>query len=318
MGPTLARMARARRSGAPARDRRLALDESRAAERAARRTAWRRSRADLLDRATSPRCPTRRTSSSWRGRSSARPATPAAHLGDEHARSRIRAPSATRARASSRSPPATCTRYVPARGGSRESDPPAPVGEYAYSCLARERDASSTRPSRSGTPVAHRAPQLRARPPLRRADRHRDCASRAASRSTSRWGTSTSSGRATRTRWRSQRLAHARSRPFVVNVDRRRRRSASPSSRARSASGSAASRCSSGTEGARRAAQRRVAHARAARSRRSSRSTRCSTGSRAGCARAARCSASRRTSSAAMAASDRDARVCARRSARAW
>lgn len=27
----------------------------------------------------------------------------------------------------------------PARGGSRESDEPAPVGEYAYSCLARER-----------------------------------------------------------------------------------------------------------------------------------------------------------------------------------
>jgi nucleoside-diphosphate-sugar epimerase len=27
----------------------------------------------------------------------------------------------------------------PARGGSRETDPPAPVGEYAFSCLARER-----------------------------------------------------------------------------------------------------------------------------------------------------------------------------------
>jgi nucleoside-diphosphate-sugar epimerase len=27
----------------------------------------------------------------------------------------------------------------PERGGSKESDPPAPVGEYAYSCLARER-----------------------------------------------------------------------------------------------------------------------------------------------------------------------------------
>jgi nucleoside-diphosphate-sugar epimerase len=27
----------------------------------------------------------------------------------------------------------------PARGGSREADPPAPVGEYAFSCLARER-----------------------------------------------------------------------------------------------------------------------------------------------------------------------------------
>ncbi len=39
------------------------------------------------------------------------------------------------------------------RGGSRELDPPAPVGEYAYSCLARERlfTAASTR---HGTPVS--------------------------------------------------------------------------------------------------------------------------------------------------------------------
>ena len=43
----------------------------------------------------------------------------------------------------------------PARGGSRESDPAAPVGEYAFSCLARERifergrGTSSARRSRS-------------------------------------------------------------------------------------------------------------------------------------------------------------------------
>ena len=41
----------------------------------------------------------------------------------------------------------------PARGGSRESDPPAPVGEYAYSCLARERIFAAAA-GRHGTPVA--------------------------------------------------------------------------------------------------------------------------------------------------------------------
>jgi nucleoside-diphosphate-sugar epimerase len=40
-----------------------------------------------------------------------------------------------------------------ARGGSREDDAPAPVGEYAYSCLARERifDAAA---ARHGSPVS--------------------------------------------------------------------------------------------------------------------------------------------------------------------
>ena len=41
----------------------------------------------------------------------------------------------------------------PARGGAKESDPPAPVGEYAYSCLARERIFSAAA-ARHGTPVA--------------------------------------------------------------------------------------------------------------------------------------------------------------------
>src|SRR4029079_4409907 len=37
----------------------------------------------------------------------------------------------------------------PARGVSRESDPAAPVGEYAFSCLARERifGAAAARPT---------------------------------------------------------------------------------------------------------------------------------------------------------------------------
>jgi nucleoside-diphosphate-sugar epimerase len=41
----------------------------------------------------------------------------------------------------------------PARGGSRESDEPMPVGEYAYSCLARERLFTAAA-ARHGTPVS--------------------------------------------------------------------------------------------------------------------------------------------------------------------
>ncbi len=41
----------------------------------------------------------------------------------------------------------------PASGGSRESDVPAPIGEYAYSCLARERIFGAAA-GRHGTPVA--------------------------------------------------------------------------------------------------------------------------------------------------------------------
>ena len=41
----------------------------------------------------------------------------------------------------------------PERGGSRESDPAAPVGEYAFSCLARERIFAAAA-SRHRTPIA--------------------------------------------------------------------------------------------------------------------------------------------------------------------
>ena len=41
----------------------------------------------------------------------------------------------------------------PARGGSRESDPAAPVGEYAFSCLARERIFGAAA-ARHRTPIA--------------------------------------------------------------------------------------------------------------------------------------------------------------------
>jgi nucleoside-diphosphate-sugar epimerase len=42
---------------------------------------------------------------------------------------------------------------APALGGSRETDEPAPVGEYAYSCLARERIFTAAA-HRHGTPTA--------------------------------------------------------------------------------------------------------------------------------------------------------------------
>lgn len=41
----------------------------------------------------------------------------------------------------------------PERGGAKESDPPAPVGEYAYSCLARERIFTAAS-ARHGTPLS--------------------------------------------------------------------------------------------------------------------------------------------------------------------
>jgi nucleoside-diphosphate-sugar epimerase len=41
----------------------------------------------------------------------------------------------------------------PARGGAREDDAPAPVGEYAFSCLARERIFAAAS-ARHGSPVA--------------------------------------------------------------------------------------------------------------------------------------------------------------------
>jgi nucleoside-diphosphate-sugar epimerase len=41
----------------------------------------------------------------------------------------------------------------PQHGGAKESEPPAPVGEYAYSCLARERIFSAAA-ARHGTPVS--------------------------------------------------------------------------------------------------------------------------------------------------------------------
>jgi nucleoside-diphosphate-sugar epimerase len=42
---------------------------------------------------------------------------------------------------------------APARGGSREDDPPAPIGEYAFSCLARERLFTAAA-AQHGSPVA--------------------------------------------------------------------------------------------------------------------------------------------------------------------
>ena len=59
-----------------------------------------------------------------------------------------------------------------ARAGASEATPPAPVGEYAQSCLGRERMFEYFS-ARHGTPGRHRPPQLRDRHALRRAVRHR-------------------------------------------------------------------------------------------------------------------------------------------------
>ena len=76
-----------------------------------------------------------------------------------------------------------------------------PPGEYAYSCVGRERmfEHFSAR-LRHARP--HHPAQLCHRHALRRAARHRHQGAGRASRSTSPWATSTSSGRATPTPWR--------------------------------------------------------------------------------------------------------------------
>ena len=77
---------------------------------------------------------------------------------------------------------------LPAHAGRRaqaasEATPPAPVGEYAQSCLGRERMFEYFS-ARHGTPGRIVPPQLRDRHALRRARRHRRARSSAASRST--------------------------------------------------------------------------------------------------------------------------------------
>ena len=66
---------------------------------------------------------------------------PGAHLGDEYLPPGACSPGVSATRASSRSPPAACTRFVDvASGGAYRGDAALPPpGEYAISCVGRER-----------------------------------------------------------------------------------------------------------------------------------------------------------------------------------
>ena len=191
-----------------------------------RPTASRRSAPTCSIRARSPRCPTRRTSSSWRDRSSARRAIPPTTWAMNAAVPAFVAERYAGARTVVFSTGNVYALTPPERGGSRESDPPAPVGEYAYSCLARERIFAAAA-ARHGTPVVHRAPQLRARSPLRRAHRPR------APRRARRAGRSRDGIRQRHLAGRRQRLRArgARARRDAGAVRRERRRHGDPSRR---------------------------------------------------------------------------------------
>ena len=138
MGPTLARLAKTRRA-----DKRVigvARFSDAGGARAARRLGHRDDRRDLLDRAAIEALPRVPNIVFAAGHKFGAKRQPGAHVGDEHARAGARRRDASASRASSRSRPATSIRCRAGRpGGASEATPPAPVGEYAQSCLGRER-----------------------------------------------------------------------------------------------------------------------------------------------------------------------------------
>ena len=90
------------------------------------------------------------------------------------------------ARASSRFPPATCIRSFRCRQAARvESDVPSPRGEYAQSCLGRER-VFEYYSREHGTPTLIFRLNYAVDLPVRRPRRHRACRQDRASRSTGR------------------------------------------------------------------------------------------------------------------------------------
>ena len=102
------------------------------------------------------------------------------------------------ARASSCSRPATSTRSsTPERGGCTEEDPLGPVGEYAQSCLGRERVFEHFSRER-GTAVPALPPLLRGGPALRHARGRGAPRARGRAGRPRRGPRSTRSGRATR------------------------------------------------------------------------------------------------------------------------
>ena len=116
----------------------------------------------------------------------------APHLGDERARAGARRRGVRGARASSRSRPAasirSCRSTAAARPRTRPPTPP--PGEYANSCVGRERMFEHfSRRARHAGPAD--PAQLRDRHALRRAARRGAQGAATASRSTSPWATST-------------------------------------------------------------------------------------------------------------------------------
>ena len=118
---------------------------------------------DLLDPAEWPGCPDVPNVVFWRGGSLVRRRADD-HVGDEHDHPGVLR---DRFRQSRMVVFSTGNVYplVPASGpASTEDDPPSPVGEYAASCVGRERVFES---SRDGAPRGDRPAELRDRPPLR-------------------------------------------------------------------------------------------------------------------------------------------------------
>ena len=218
MGPTLARMAKRAPSARPprSRDRGVALVVGEA-EHALHDAGVETIRCDLLDRSAVAALPDAPNVIFMAGQKFGTRGAPAMTWAMNTLVPAI-APSDIATRASSRSRPATCIRSRPvARGGSRETDAPAPVGEYAASCLGRERVfelyVGAPRHARRD-----RAAQLRDRSALRRARRHR------VARAARRAGAICDMGyvnviwQGDANASRSSVLPHAAAPPFVVNV----------------------------------------------------------------------------------------------------
>ena len=172
MGPTLARMAK--RAAPDSASLAWRASRTRPCVHALERPASRRIACDLLDRARRRGAAEAAQRRVHGGHEVRRLRQPGADLGHErpragHRRRDVRAP-----RASSPSPPAASIRSYrwPAAAPPRIRPPTPPPGDYANSCVGRERMfehfSRTTRHART-----HRPPQLRDRHALRRPARHR-------------------------------------------------------------------------------------------------------------------------------------------------
>ena len=189
MGPTLARMAARAAGDRPPRHRRVAL--------VVRRRASRRSNsAGVAHRARRPARPRRRRRAARRaerdlhGRPEVRHDRRAGDdVGDEHDRARqLRRALSRLAHRRVLDRKRLSAHAGRVRRARARPTPLGPVGEYAASCVGRERVfelyAERHRNARRDRPT-----QLRDRPALRRARRHRDAGASAASRCRWTWDT---------------------------------------------------------------------------------------------------------------------------------